>query len=649
MSVVFLAFFISIVMGAKWISNSAMGTESSVAALSGLFSNISSVVNYDKTISADENNISQFPYKNQQVEESNIGAQSAISVWTNLSNEGKIVFDKNSQEKLPIASISKLMTALVAVENLDLSKEIKISGVAANQSKDPEPLKEGEIFYVKDLLYTMLIGSNNAASFAFSESIGTDKFIGLMNQKAKDLGLQNTSFANPIGFGSENFSTAGDLAKLAEYILRARPSIFGITTMREFDLYTVDGQILHKITNTDKLLNDTPDLAERVIGGKTGETPFAGGCLLSVVRALDGQGYLISVVLNTSNRFEETKKLVDWVDKSYQWKVTAKKETIKITPVTVTFDPIELTWEEAVSSAPWEARDSQAVAVYNGKIWLMGGLNANKNVISQGKIDYDNSKYFSDVWLSEDGANWIKVADKSPWGDRRSMTVVDFKGKMWLMGGWGPTIGYNSDIWSSENGADWKLETEAAAWPAREGHQLLVFQNKIWLIGGVRYDKQQLFNDVWYSEDGVNWVEATDNAGWSPRWDHAVGVFDNKLWLIDGMVFGGRMFKDIWSSADGVNWILATATPPFKARQGNFITGYKGKLWVIGRLDAAMNGGVNDVWYSDDGISWQKTKNNPLWLGREDFGAVVFNDMIWIIGGMDRNWEWVNNVWHSTF
>jgi hypothetical protein len=114
------------------------------------------------------------------------------------------------------------------------------------------------------------------------------------------------------------------------------------------------------------------------------------------------------------------------------------------------------------------------------------------------------------------------------------------------------------------------------------------------------------------------------------------------------MVFGGKLFKDVWSSADGVNWVLASANPPFETRQGNFITEYKGKLWVIGRLDAAMNGGVNDIWYSDDGVNWQKTKNNPLWLGREDFCAVVFQDRIWIIGGMDRNWEWTSDVWYST-
>ena len=313
------------------------------------------------------------------------------------------------------------------------------------------------------------------------------------------------------------------------------------------------------------------------------------------------------------------------------------------------FDPTSLNWEEAVSSAPWESRDSHAVVVYDNKIWLMGGLDANGHVISPGNVDYDNSKYFSDVWSSTDGVNWNLILDNAPWGKRRSIQLVNFEGKMWLMGGWGPEVGYKNDVWSSTDGVNWKLENASAAWPAREGHQLVVFQNKIWLIGGVRYDKRQLFNDVWSSSDGINWVEATYGAAWSPRWDHAVEVFNNKLWLIDGMVFGGKMFKDVWYSDDGANWVLANANPPFETRQGNFITDYKGSLWVIGRLDAAMNGGVNDVWYSDDGIDWQKTKNNPLWLGREDFGAVVFKDKIWVIGGMDRNWEWTNDVWYSNF
>lgn len=279
----------------------------------------------------------------------------------------------------------------------------------------------------------------------------------------------------------------------------------------------------------------------------------------------------------------------------------------------------------------------------------MGGVDANKRVISPGNVDYGNSPHLSDVWSSEDGKNWQLVLNKAPWGDRRSIQVVDFEGKMWLMGGWGPQIGYKNDVWSSEDGINWKLETASAAWPAREGHQLLVFQNKIWLIGGVKYTGHQFFTDVWYSDDGINWTEATKDTGWAPRWDFASEVFDNKLWTMGGMDFKGNIFKDIWSSTDGITWSLVNNNPPFASRQGGAIVDYENRLWVVSRLNIPLYGnGANDVWYSDDGINWQKTKQDPLWTGREDVGVVVFNDKIWVLGGMDKNWTWTNDVWYST-
>lgn len=245
-------------------------------------------------------------------EEPDIHAQSAISVWTDLSGQSdKVLFSKNEQRILSVASISKLMTALVVVENSDLSQKITISDKSANQSKDSEPLKAGETYFAKDLLYTMLIGSDNTASYALSESIGADKFVGLMNEKTKELGLSDTSFENPTGLGLENFSTAHDLAKLAEYLLKEHSSILAITTTPEFNLYSADGKIMHEIINTDKLLNDSSDLAERIIGGKTGDTRTAGKCLLLVVTSPDNQGYFINVILNSNDRFGEMKKLIN--------------------------------------------------------------------------------------------------------------------------------------------------------------------------------------------------------------------------------------------------------------------------------------------------------------------------------------------------
>ena len=243
-----------------------------------------------------------------------INAQAAISVYADLSGTDKIIFNKNDRRKLSIASISKLMTALIVAENYDPLKEITISDSAANQSVDSEQLKVGETFYAKDLLYAMLIGSDNTASYALSESIGTDKFIGLMNAKAEEIGLSDTSFLNPTGLGLANFSTTYDLAKLAEYLLKNYQPIFAITAKPEFDFYTIDKKVLHKVVNTNELLNNSSGLSKRIIGGKTGETRTAGQCLLLIVRCLDGQGYLINVALNSQDRFGDMKKIINWAD-----------------------------------------------------------------------------------------------------------------------------------------------------------------------------------------------------------------------------------------------------------------------------------------------------------------------------------------------
>jgi len=315
----------------------------------------------------------------------------------------------------------------------------------------------------------------------------------------------------------------------------------------------------------------------------------------------------------------------------------------------LSLDPSSLGWVQEALTAPWQGRDSHAVVVYKNKIWLMGGLDGTKRLISPGNVDYGNAEHFSDVWFSEDGKSWQLASSNAPWGQRRSMQVVEFKGEMWLMGGWGPELGYKNNIWSSKDGVNWALKSSSAEWPAREGHQLVVFKDKMWLIGGVKYTGQKLFNDVWFSEDGINWQQATKNAGWDPRWDFSSTVFNDKLWVVGGMAFGDKLFNDVWSSEDGIVWRLVDKNPPFGLRQGSSLIDYAGKLWTLGRLNIPLYGhGLNDVWYSEDGITWKKTKENPAWTGREDAGAVVFKNRIWVLGGMDKNWQWKNDVWSST-
>jgi D-alanyl-D-alanine carboxypeptidase len=229
--------------------------------------------------------------------------KSAISVESNLSGENKIIFKKNKDLKLPIASLTKLMTAVISLENYDLSKNITVSKEADLQLPMLVDLKFGDTLPAESFLYIMLIESSNKAAYALSEQMGEQKFISLMNQKASELGLASTFFADPTGVNSKNVSTANDLVKLTEYILKNHPNIAEISKTKEFDVPNYG-----KITNTNQLLGEIPE----IVCSKTGFTAEAKGCLLLVLNKPENNNYSINIILGADDRFAEMKKMVDW-------------------------------------------------------------------------------------------------------------------------------------------------------------------------------------------------------------------------------------------------------------------------------------------------------------------------------------------------
>lgn len=260
------------------------------------------------------------PSRNKETEDLEIKAEGAISVLINSGGEDKILFQKEGSRKLPIASLSKLMTALIILENYNLSKEVEISKEAVSQESEFGNLKIGEKFSVKELLYPLLMESSNDAAYALAETIGEKEFVDLMNIKTADLGLEKTFFVNPTGLDPDNlseltnYSTAQDLVKLSNYLLKNQPIIWEFLKTKEFDLYLSDGVFHHKLNNTNELLGELPQ-----IGGKTGWTPQAKGCLLLVLNAPRNKGKMVSVILGSDDRFGEMKKLINWIDEAYYW------------------------------------------------------------------------------------------------------------------------------------------------------------------------------------------------------------------------------------------------------------------------------------------------------------------------------------------
>ena len=264
------------------------------------------------------------PLRDWNIEDLEIQAKSAISIQNEKNGTRKTLFRKAENEILPIASIAKLMTALIVIENYELNRLITINEEIVSQVGDTGELQIGQNLTVKELLYISLMESSNDAAYALAvgyDEIEEKEFVELMNSKAENLELKNTYFVNCTGLDSddsalcENYSTARDLARLTEALLQ-KPLILDILSTPEFELYLPNGVLHHKLKNTNILLEEIPS----IIGGKTGWTPKAQECLLLILKNPKTENkYIINVILGSQDRFGEMKKLTEWIYKAYRF------------------------------------------------------------------------------------------------------------------------------------------------------------------------------------------------------------------------------------------------------------------------------------------------------------------------------------------
>ena len=282
-----------------------------------------------KTDSPNKLQLNDFPIIKNAVVAPTLTAESFISV--SVTNDGfeKILFEKNKEKQLPIASITKLMTALVASEKYKLDDIITVSENSLKIDGLSRVYRAGDRFYFYNALRAMLIASHNEIAHTLAEKNGLSSFIDSMNKKAGELGLLNTVFINETGLDPVrspmplasvdpiNYSTVSDIYKLARYIKENNSDIFYITSQNEFNLFSVDKNLVGTIINTNKLLNDQ-EIPFRIIGGKTGATDLAKQSLVIVTEAPCG-GKIFNVVLDSQNRFEDMKKILQYSNNSYDW------------------------------------------------------------------------------------------------------------------------------------------------------------------------------------------------------------------------------------------------------------------------------------------------------------------------------------------
>lgn len=216
------------------------------------------------------------------------------------------LYEKSATARWPIASITKLMAAVVAFEKYGFDTAVTISKAATTVESAKGNLKVGETYFVKSLLYAMLLESSNEAAEALAEHGGREAFITAMNETATRIGLRDTSFADPTGISSVNQSTAHDLARLADYIFTNYHPLLEISAHRT--------NLITELKTRRQIVvrNIHPLAAEKTfLGGKTGYTEDANGNLLTLVE-YRGRPFMI-VVLGAADRTGETRKLYEWL------------------------------------------------------------------------------------------------------------------------------------------------------------------------------------------------------------------------------------------------------------------------------------------------------------------------------------------------
>jgi len=225
-------------------------------------------------------------------------------------DSGFVFSEKDSQTQFPIASITKLITAIVVSENVDLRKSILVEKKMLEVYGSTKGLDAGKSFRVVELFYPLLIESSNDAAEVLSYFLGKEKTIKLMNEKAKSILMEKTNFTDPSGFDLKNVSTAQDLFYLGRYVLNNRPLLFEIGKGKEVKSFGEIKFDIKKFWNKNVFINDP-----NFIGGKTGFLKEAGQTALFIFRF--GERNILISLLNSENIEADTQKIYKWLQENY--------------------------------------------------------------------------------------------------------------------------------------------------------------------------------------------------------------------------------------------------------------------------------------------------------------------------------------------
>lgn len=257
------------------------------------------------------------------------------------ADSGRILFAKNGQEQRAMASTTKIMTCILALENGDLSDEVAVSTEAASQPAVRLGMREGQRFYLKDLLYSLMLESHNDSAVAVAEHIGgsVEGFASMMNKKAMELGCGDTYFITPNGLDAEDktgvhHTTAEDLARIMKYCImdsEKRDAFLEITRTESYTFSDCEGNGSYSCSNHNSFLH----MMEGALSGKTGFTAEAGYCYVGALRQ-DDRTFIVALLAcgwpnNKGYKWSDTRKLMEYALENYHYReIGAEPEQISL-------------------------------------------------------------------------------------------------------------------------------------------------------------------------------------------------------------------------------------------------------------------------------------------------------------------------------
>ncbi len=246
------------------------------------------------------------------------------------ADSGRVLFGKEEEEIRPMASTTKIMTCILALENQEEGQVVTASAYASGRPKVRLGVREKEQFYLKDLLYSLMLESHNDSAVVIAEGIsGTvEEFAKLMNQKAGELGCEDTHFVTPNGLdesdeGGAHSTTARDLATIMRYCIMQSPcreEFLEITQTKNYQFSDVEGKRNFSCVNHNAFL----DMMEGALTGKTGFTSDAGYCYVGAVRR-DDRTFIVALLAcgwpnNKGYKWKDTRKLMEYGIAGYQYR-----------------------------------------------------------------------------------------------------------------------------------------------------------------------------------------------------------------------------------------------------------------------------------------------------------------------------------------